>query len=131
MKKVELVFPVVKVTVEDIANLQTIMLGKTVKCGITDRGMARLKALSLIETEKLPPCPKEMASYNLKFKEADALLRSAVTRKGIDWSMVHKASNMRPPEYTKPKERFRDVVTKAGLKLMDKGSAQVEIQRPC
>lgn len=131
MKKIELVFPVVKVTVEDIANLQTIMLGKAVKCGITDRGMARLKALALVETEKLGPCPKEMAAYDLKLKECDELLRSAVTRKGIDWSAVNKASSMRPSEWGKPKERFRDVVTKAGLKLMEKGSAQVEIQRPC
>ena len=68
MKKIELVFPVVKVTVEDISNMQNILLGG--KCAVSEKGLARLRAMGLSKIEKLPPCPKLMAEWELKSREA-------------------------------------------------------------
>lgn len=129
MKKIELVFPVVKVTVEDISNMQTILLGS--KCAVPEKGLARLRAMGLSRIEKLPPCPKLIAEWETKEAEAESMLRSAVGRKSIDWDLVGKSSNKHPGKWNKPKERFRDVITKAGVELLEKGNAMVEIQQSC
>lgn len=130
MHKVELLFPVVKLSVEDIANLRSVN-SEAVKCGVSDKGMARLKALGLVESKKLPACPKETAEYETKLKDAEQLLRTSITRNSIDWKNVNAATSKRPAEWQKPKERHRDVITKAGLALLEKGSVQVEIHQSC
>ncbi len=132
MKKIKLVLPVVKVTLDDVANLRAVLneTGKPIKCGISERAMTRLRSMGLITTEQLPPCPKQMAEFNEKMAESERLVRVAVKRK-IDWELLGKARNLRPSEYSKPKNRTRDTLTAAGLKLLKVGSAQIEIQEPC
>jgi hypothetical protein len=131
MKKIELVLPVLKVTVADISNLRSLASADKVKCVVASRDIDRLRAFGLVETKNLGPCPVEMAKFRKSIATANRLIRKAVRSDMVNWDMVEKARGTRIPEYRKPSDRIRAVPSKAALQLLARGSAKVEIAKSC
>lgn len=131
MKKIELVFPVVKVTLRDVANLRSFAEVNKIKCTVSDADTDRLRALGLIETRNLGPCPVESAKCKRLYATADRMLRRATKSTKIDWKLINEAKAKRPSDYSLPKDRIRVMLTKAGAKFLSLGSVKVEIQKPC
>ncbi len=129
-KAVDVVLPTVKLRIEDLSYLRG-LLNEGIKCHVPDRSKARLRVLGLIEDKELPACPKEMREFSKNIKLSERMAIRAVRNGKVDWGLLDKARYARPNDYNKPKPRKIVVITKAGMRLIQKGAAKTQVQETC
>lgn len=128
LKPIEVQLPVVRLRVEDLAYLRGLATDG-VKCSIPHRNGDRLRVLGLIEDKELPPCPKEMRSWSVGVRDARSIILREAKADEPDWEKISNASYA--ARRAKPASRKTVAITKSGLKLVQNGTATVQIRKGC